>query len=170
MLSALTACLHVWWYISDYGAGTINVERCIQVLEQHMLPCREDLFQGRLCIFQQTMLNHILHLLQQHGFVEESRCWTGLPAFHTFTTFLLGLLLCWSLKSVKAPTSMASLSSGHFSTPRPSGHCHLPSGSIPLHYRPLSIPHLNNSNSATPGPLRHCRHCRSHTHKLPKPL
>jgi len=31
------------------------------------------------------MLNHILHLFQQHGFVvEESGCWTDLPAVQTF--------------------------------------------------------------------------------------
>lgn len=52
---------------------------------------------------------------------------------------------------------------GHFSL-CPSGHCHLPSGSIPLYYRPPSIPHLNNSSPATPGPLRYCRH----THKQPQ--
>uniref|UniRef100_A0A8C1XCM9 Prostaglandin G/H synthase 1 n=1 Tax=Cyprinus carpio TaxID=7962 RepID=A0A8C1XCM9_CYPCA len=32
--------------------GTINAERYIQVLEQHMLPSRRRLFQGRPCIFQ----------------------------------------------------------------------------------------------------------------------
>ncbi len=32
--------------------GTINAERYIQVLEQHMLPSRHRLFQGRPCIFQ----------------------------------------------------------------------------------------------------------------------
>lgn len=56
---------------------------------------------------------------------------------------------------------------GHFS-PCPSGHCHLPSGCIPLHYRPPSNPHLNNSSPATPGPLRYCRHCHGHTHKQPQ--
>ncbi len=59
------------------------------------------------------------------------------------------------------------LPSGHFS-PCPSGHCHLPSGSIPLYYRPPSVPHLNNSSPATPDPLRYCRHCRGHTHKEPQ--
>ncbi len=37
--------LHIW-------KGTINAERYIQVLEQHMLPSRRLLFQGRPCIFQ----------------------------------------------------------------------------------------------------------------------
>ncbi len=37
--------LHIW-------KGTINAERYIQVLEQHMLPTRRRLFQGRPCIFQ----------------------------------------------------------------------------------------------------------------------
>ncbi len=45
----MSACgmgsLHIW-------KGTINTERYIQVLEQHMLPSRRRLFQGRPCIFQ----------------------------------------------------------------------------------------------------------------------
>ncbi len=45
----MSACgmgsLHIW-------KGTINPERYIQVLEQHMLPSRRRLFQGRPCIFQ----------------------------------------------------------------------------------------------------------------------
>ncbi len=45
----MSACgmgsLHIW-------KGTINAERYIQVLEQHMLPSRCRLFQGRPCIFQ----------------------------------------------------------------------------------------------------------------------
>ncbi len=45
----MSACgmgsLHIW-------KGTINAERYIQVLEQHMLPSRSRLFQGRPCIFQ----------------------------------------------------------------------------------------------------------------------
>ncbi len=45
----MSACgmgsLHIW-------KGTINAERYIQVLEQHLLPSRRRLFQGRPCIFQ----------------------------------------------------------------------------------------------------------------------
>ncbi len=45
----MSACgmgsLHIW-------KGTINAERYIQVLKQHMLPSRRRLFQGRPCIFQ----------------------------------------------------------------------------------------------------------------------
>uniref|UniRef100_A0A9J8CWP7 Transposase n=1 Tax=Cyprinus carpio carpio TaxID=630221 RepID=A0A9J8CWP7_CYPCA len=45
----MSACgmgsLHIW-------KGTINAERYIQVLEQHMLPFRRRLFQGRPCIYQ----------------------------------------------------------------------------------------------------------------------
>ncbi len=45
----MSACgmgsLHIW-------KGTINAERYIQVLEQHMLPSRRRLFQGRPCILQ----------------------------------------------------------------------------------------------------------------------
>ncbi len=46
--------------ISAYGMGslhvlegTMNAERYIKVLEQHMLPSRQCLFQGRPCLFQQ---------------------------------------------------------------------------------------------------------------------
>ncbi len=50
----------VWGCISAYGMGslhvlegTMNAERYIKVLEQHMLPSRRRLFQGRPCLFQQ---------------------------------------------------------------------------------------------------------------------
>uniref|UniRef100_A0A9J7X381 Uncharacterized protein n=1 Tax=Cyprinus carpio carpio TaxID=630221 RepID=A0A9J7X381_CYPCA len=53
------ASLMVWGCMSACGMGslhilkgTINAERYIQVLEQHMLPSRRCLFQGRPCIFQ----------------------------------------------------------------------------------------------------------------------
>ncbi len=46
--------------ISAYGMGslhvlegTMNAERHINVLEQHMLPFRRRLFQGMFCVFQQ---------------------------------------------------------------------------------------------------------------------
>ncbi len=66
----------VWGCISAHGMGslhvledTMNAERYIKVLEQHM-PFREG-----LVYFSRTMQNHILQLLQQHGFiVEESGC------------------------------------------------------------------------------------------------
>ncbi len=54
------ASLMVWGCISAYGMGslhvlegTMNAERYIKVLEQHMLPSRRRLFQGRPCVFQQ---------------------------------------------------------------------------------------------------------------------
>ncbi len=54
------ASLMVWGCISAYGMGslhvlegTINAERYIKVLEQHMLPSRRRLFQGKPCVFQQ---------------------------------------------------------------------------------------------------------------------
>uniref|UniRef100_A0AAR2J4N9 Tc1-like transposase DDE domain-containing protein n=1 Tax=Pygocentrus nattereri TaxID=42514 RepID=A0AAR2J4N9_PYGNA len=54
------ASLMVWGYVSAHGMGnlhicegTINAERYIQVLEQHMLPSKQRLFQGRPCLFQQ---------------------------------------------------------------------------------------------------------------------
>ncbi len=86
------ASLMVWGCISAYGMGslhvlegTVNAERYIKVLEQHMLPSRRCLFQGRPCYFSRTMQNHILQLLQQHGFVaEESGCWISLPAVQIF--------------------------------------------------------------------------------------
>ncbi len=50
----------VWGCISAYGMGslhvlegTMNAERYIKLLEQHMLPSRRRLFQGRPCVFQQ---------------------------------------------------------------------------------------------------------------------
>ncbi len=47
----------------------------IKVLEQHMLPSRQRLFQGRPCEFQQDNAKPHTQLLQQHGFVvEESGC------------------------------------------------------------------------------------------------
>ena len=62
LLSTLSseACMMVWGCMSACGMGslhvwkgTINAEKYIQVLEQHMLPSRHHLFQGRPCIFQQ---------------------------------------------------------------------------------------------------------------------
>ncbi len=54
------ASLMVWGCISAYGMGslhvlegTMNAEKYIKVLEQHMLPSRRRLFQGRSCVFQQ---------------------------------------------------------------------------------------------------------------------
>ncbi len=54
---------HLWWYggcISAYGMGslhvldgTMNAERYIKVLEQHVLLSRRRLFQGRSRVFQQ---------------------------------------------------------------------------------------------------------------------
>uniref|UniRef100_A0A9J7XYE4 Tc1-like transposase DDE domain-containing protein n=1 Tax=Cyprinus carpio carpio TaxID=630221 RepID=A0A9J7XYE4_CYPCA len=45
MVWGCMSVLHIW-------KGSINAERYIQVLEQHMLPSRRRLFQGRPCIFQ----------------------------------------------------------------------------------------------------------------------
>ena len=39
-------CLHVL-------EGTMNFERYIKVLEKHILPSRQCLFQGRPCVFQE---------------------------------------------------------------------------------------------------------------------
>ncbi len=50
----------IWGCISAYVMGslhvlegTMNAERYIKVLEQHILPSRRRLFQGRPCVFQQ---------------------------------------------------------------------------------------------------------------------
>ena len=76
------ASLMVWECISTYCMGslhvldgTMNAERYKKVLKQYMLPSRQYLFQGRPCSFSRTIQNHILQLLQQHGFaLEESTC------------------------------------------------------------------------------------------------
>ncbi len=54
------ASLMVWGCINAYGMGslhvlegTMNAEMYIKVLEQHILPSRWRLFQGRPCLFQQ---------------------------------------------------------------------------------------------------------------------
>ncbi len=54
------ASLMVWGCISAYGMGSLhvlkgsmNAERYLKVLEQHMLPSRRCLFQGKPCVFQQ---------------------------------------------------------------------------------------------------------------------
>ena len=53
------ASVMVWGCVSASGMGnlhicegTINAERYIQVLEQHMLPSKQRLFHGRPCLFQ----------------------------------------------------------------------------------------------------------------------
>ncbi len=52
--------LMVWGCISAYSVGslrvlkgTMNAKKYIMILEQHMLPSRQRLFQGRPCVFQQ---------------------------------------------------------------------------------------------------------------------
>jgi len=52
---------------------------------------KDVFFRDDLSYFSKIMLNHMLLLFQQHGFiVEESGCWTDLPAvqsFHQLKTF-----------------------------------------------------------------------------------
>lgn len=77
--------LDVMGVISTYGTsslkGTINVNRYLKVSKQHMFPSR-NLF----AYLSERILNHILHLKQQHGFaVEKSECSAGLPAVQPFT-------------------------------------------------------------------------------------
>ncbi len=46
---------HLWYGMGSLHVleGTMNAERYRKVLEQHMLPSRRRLFQGRSCVFQQ---------------------------------------------------------------------------------------------------------------------
>ncbi len=68
--------------ISAYGMGslhvmegTMNAERYIKVLDNICSPPDDVYFREGLVYFSRTMQNHILQLLQQHGFVvEESGC------------------------------------------------------------------------------------------------
>ena len=77
------ASVMVWGCVSGHGMGnlhicegTINAERYIQVLEQHMLPGWQHMltsgdvfFRDVPAYFSKTMSNHILHMLQQCGFM-----------------------------------------------------------------------------------------------------
>ncbi len=45
--------MHTVWGACHVLEGTMNAERYIKVLEQHMLPSRRRLFQGMPCVFQQ---------------------------------------------------------------------------------------------------------------------
>ncbi len=81
----------VWGCIRAYGMGslhvlegTMNAENYIKVYSNIWSP-PDDVY------FRMTKQNHILQLLQRHGFIaEESGCWIGLPAvqiFHLERTF-----------------------------------------------------------------------------------
>ena len=66
----------VWGCVSAHGMGnlhicegTINAERYIQVVEQYMLHPSNILFMDAPDYFSKTMPRHILHMLQQRGFV-----------------------------------------------------------------------------------------------------
>ncbi len=43
----------IWYGSLHVLESTMNAERYIKVLEQHMLPSRRRLFQGKPCVFQQ---------------------------------------------------------------------------------------------------------------------
>ncbi len=90
----------VWWCISALSMGslhvlegTVNAEMYIKVLEQHMLPSRWCLFQRRLVYFSRTMQNHILQLLQQHGFIVEED-FLGCRNFSVETFVMLSMFYC----------------------------------------------------------------------------
>ena len=50
-----------------FGDGTINAEKYIQILEQHMLPSRRHPFQGSPCVFQQDNAKPHFNTFQRHG-------------------------------------------------------------------------------------------------------
>ena len=61
VISAKPPSVMVWGCVSSHGImgnlhiceGTISAERYVQVLEQHMLPSKQRLFQRRPCLFIQ---------------------------------------------------------------------------------------------------------------------
>ncbi len=86
----LTTCQsqHLWWY---------GVHKCIRYGQLACFGRHYECwkvykgFKSNICsppddvYFSRTMQNHILKLIQQHGFVvEESGCWIGLPAVQIF--------------------------------------------------------------------------------------
>ena len=78
------ASLMVWACIGAYGIvnlhnwkGTINSERYIQLLEEHVLTSICGIFHGRPCIINTRQL-------QQDFVVEEFKGWTGPPAVQSF--------------------------------------------------------------------------------------
>ena len=78
--SAQFKSLHIWCYGSASGTGKWHIWKVMISAERLEAILREG-----LAYFSQTMLNHTLHLSQQHGFiVVESECWTHLSAFLTF--------------------------------------------------------------------------------------
>ncbi len=79
------ASLMVWGCISAYGMGslhilegTMNAERHIKVLEQHMLPSRWRLFQ------QDNAKPHTTAITTAWLHSRRVRCWIGLPAVQIF--------------------------------------------------------------------------------------
>ncbi len=79
------ASLMVWGCISAYGMGslhvlegTMNAERYIKVLEQHMLPSRWRLFQ------QDNAKPHTAAITTAWLRSRRVRCWIGLPAVQIF--------------------------------------------------------------------------------------
>ncbi len=92
VFSSKAASLMLWGCISAYGMGslhvlesTMNAERYIKVLEQHMLPFRQHLFQERPCVFQQDNAKpHTAAITTAWLHNRRVRCWTGLPAVLIF--------------------------------------------------------------------------------------
>ena len=72
---------HLWWCGQLACFGTMNAER-FQGFRAAYVPLQTTSISGKaLCISAGQWKNHILQLLQQHGFIgEESRCWTDPPA------------------------------------------------------------------------------------------
>ncbi len=86
------ASLMVWGCISTYGMAACMFWKALWILKgiwrfwsSICSPPEDVYFREGLMYFSRTMQNHILQLLQQHGFiVEESGCWIGLLAVQIF--------------------------------------------------------------------------------------
>lgn len=85
-----------WCGVDSFCEGTIHAERNIQVMEQHKLPSRQGLFQRRSCLCDEP--SHILHVLQQRGYVVK---WVRLLNWPACSPDLLPLKMCGALWSVK---------------------------------------------------------------------
>lgn len=100
--------------ISAYGIcsfhvleGTINAKRYMKVLEQHIVPSRQRLFQGRPCVFQQdNATQHIPAIITPWLHWRRAWCWLGLPALQIFhLSRIFGISLKWKTTTTNSPIS-----------------------------------------------------------------
>ncbi len=67
--------------------GTMNAERYIKVLEQHMLPSRQRRFQGKPCVFQQDNAKPHTAVITT-AWLPSRRVWVpAVQIFHLHRTF-----------------------------------------------------------------------------------